>query len=336
MTTQSQQDQLGLQQPLEGEVQQAQQQVMGGAPNRHQQLQPQPQQPQQQQQHYPFLHYQLQPVNMGAHGALFPPLFQPPMRIFHGNTDNSDTRQGNPPGMISIAKHEQEIKILRAAHEDTVRRLNAEIESLKKTVRCAKESEQETKRKTQQELKEALKSKNKRQRSSNMNAPPSNKHDIKWIERYEELKAFVELHGHANVSKTEGQYRDLWQWCQTQRTGYSNLIRGQETNLSPDRIKLLNALNFQWVRSKTPALKWDERFEQLQHFRQKHGHVRIPQKLDEPKGLGNWVLEQRRRYREKDLPVSQRKSKKGPLTDEQIKRLESIDFEWSLRNRGSA
>ncbi len=64
-----------------------------------------------------------------------------------------------------------------------------------------------------------------------------------------------------------------------------------------------------------------------------HGHLRIPQKLDSPKGLGNWVLEQRRRYREKDLPDNERKSKKGPLSKEEIEKMESLGFEWSLRNR---
>mmetsp|Transcript_446 Transcript_446/g.690 ORF Transcript_446/g.690 Transcript_446/m.690 type:complete len:163 (+) Transcript_446:1-489(+) len=103
--------------------------------------------------------------------------------------------------------------------------------------------------------------------------------------------------------------------------------------MTSERLKLLNALRFQWVRNKTPALKWEERFEQLKEFKKKHGHVRIPQKLDEPKGLGNWVLEQRRRYREKNLPDSSKTSKKGPLSKEEIEKLESLGFEWSLRNR---
>jgi hypothetical protein len=72
----------------------------------------------------------------------------------------------------------------------------------------------------------------------------------------------------------------------------------------------------------------------LKEYRKKHGHVRIPQKVDEPKGLGNWVLDQRRRYRERNLPANEKSSKKGPLTEEEIKKLESIGFEWSLRCRG--
>ena len=114
--------------------------------------------------------------------------------------------------MISMAKHEHEMKRLRDAHEQTVRRLNAEIADLKRKVKTAKESERETKRKAHDELKEALKGRNKRQRHGVMDDASSNKHDIKWREKYEELKAFVEVHGHANVSKSEEQYRGLWQW----------------------------------------------------------------------------------------------------------------------------
>ena len=72
----------------------------------------------------------------------------------------------------------------------------------------------------------------------------------------------------------------------------------------------------------------------MKEYKKKHGHVRIPQKLDEPKGLGNWVLDQRRRYRERNLPANERSSKKGPLKEVEITKLESIGFEWSIRNRG--
>jgi hypothetical protein len=75
-------------------------------------------------------------------------------------------------------------------------------------------------------------------------------------------------------------------------------------------------------------------YTQLKEYKRKHGHVRIPQKLDEPKGLGNWVLDQRRRYRERGLPEDQKSSKKGPMSQEEIDKLESIGFEWSIRSRG--
>ncbi|KAL3914191.1 MAG: hypothetical protein SGILL_006198 [Bacillariaceae sp.] len=251
------------------------------------QQQPAPQQQHQLQHFPPSIHlHQQQQVNIGAHAAAFPPLMHPPIHI-----PTRDDDANPPPGMISIAKHEHEMKMLRASHEDTVRRLNTEISDLKRRVKIAKENEKETKRRHQEKLKEIHKNGNKRQRLCNMeHDAPHNKHGIKWRERYDELKAFVEVHGHANVSKKEEQYRNLWHWCQTQRTGYANLIKGQETNLSPDRIKLLNEIDFQWVRNKTPgmssisviatylidyhvtnrlipllfaALKWDERFEQV-------------------------------------------------------------------------
>jgi hypothetical protein len=84
--------------------------------------------------------------------------------------------------------------------------------------------------------------------------------------------------------------------CQTQRSGFANLIKGQETTLTSERLKLLNAIGFKWVKCKTPgkknllgllevekqrllvflflrlhcyshaALSWDERFEQVRAY----------------------------------------------------------------------
>lgn len=121
--------------------------------------------------------------------------------------------------------------------------------------------------------------------------------------------------------------------CQTQRQMYSKLVHGHETTLTTERIRLLNSIRFKWTLKKTECLKWEERFEQLKQFHTRHGHIRIPQKLDESPGLGNWVLEQRRRYREMFLPESERTRGKGTLTREQIDMLEALGFEWSVRNR---
>ena len=166
------------------------------------------QQAQQQPQMMEFFHNVPQQQIIEAHGAaLFPPLAHPPIHI-----PNRDDENPSLSGMISLAQHQHEIKVLRAAHEQTVKRLNTEIVDLKRKLKLAKETERETKRKSQEQIKEALKGRNKVQRRGVMDIASSNKHDIKWRERYEELKAFVEVYGHANVSKSEERYRNLWQW----------------------------------------------------------------------------------------------------------------------------
>jgi hypothetical protein len=118
--------------------------------------------------------------------------------------------------------------------------------------------------------------------------------------------------------------------CQTQRQMHQKLVKGLATTLTAERIRLLNGICFKWSLKKTDQLKWDERFEQLKQYHTRHGHVRIPQKDNESPGLGNWVLEQRRRYRELALPESERKIR-GSLTQDQIDKLLALGFEWSVK-----
>jgi hypothetical protein len=56
----------------------------------------------------------------------------------------------------------------------------------------------------------------------------------------------------------------------------------------------------------------------LLEFKQKHGHVKLPQQYNENPKLGMWVKEQRKNYREYKRTIGQ----KGD--PEQMKRLESI------------
>jgi hypothetical protein len=89
------------------------------------------------------------------------------------------------------------------------------------------------------------------------------------------------------------------------------------------RVKLLNKLDFNWA---VPTLlSWDERYEQLVKYKAEHGHTRCPQ----GKGLGNWVLDQRKFYKQLNDPV---KRKNFGLNEERVEKLEALAFEWSLKN----
>ncbi len=63
---------------------------------------------------------------------------------------------------------------------------------------------------------------------------------------------------------------------------------------------------------------WDEMFNQLLEFKQKHGHVKVPARYNENKKLGSWVMNRRSEYRE----YKRTNGRKGDL--ERMKRLESI------------
>mmetsp|Transcript_43084 Transcript_43084/g.104244 ORF Transcript_43084/g.104244 Transcript_43084/m.104244 type:complete len:833 (+) Transcript_43084:318-2816(+) len=64
------------------------------------------------------------------------------------------------------------------------------------------------------------------------------------------------------------------------------------------------------------ARKWDEKYDELKQFKEKHGHCKVPQ--NEANGaLGKWVKLQRK------------KRAQGKMPDERVTRLEAIGFAWS-------
>ena len=171
--------------------------------------------------------------------------------------------------MISIEEHESIIKRISNHFESTISRLTNDITKYKSTISSLKETKKKIKRKAQDDIRDVMKqykgsnsagSVGKRHKNNTTTttknayaaATTQTKHDIKWYNRYEELKSFKEKHGHCNVDPK--QSKDLWQWCQTQRTNYTHLIKGHEaTTMTPERLKLLNAIRFEFVRNKTPG-----------------------------------------------------------------------------------
>lgn len=89
--------------------------------------------------------------------------------------------------------------------------------------------------------------------------------------------------------------------------------------MSDERIAALDKVGFDWsidtpvIRSK--HLSWEERIAQLEAYKEKHGHCRVPRGPEDGiNSLGNWVALCRFNYR------------KGvkTLTDERKKQLEDM------------
>eukprot|EP00978_Attheya_sp_CCMP212_P002339 scaffold4843_cov48-Attheya_sp.AAC.2 len=72
--------------------------------------------------------------------------------------------------------------------------------------------------------------------------------------------------------------------------------------------------------------KWDTQFEQLQAFKNAHGHTNVRLKSGK---LGTWVGEQRKNFRRLG------EGKVSPLTDERLSKLNGIKFEFKLQKRTS-
>ena len=128
-----------------------------------------------------------------------------------------------------------------------------------------------------------------------------------WEQNFAALQKFRKREGHCRVQavrKVDGL--KLGQWVRVQRS--------TKDSLTPNRLKRLNSLGFSWD---SHADVWERSFAALQKFRKREGHCRVEQKHQEDGlNLGTWVQSQR--------------WKKDRLALDQLKRLNSLGFNWDL------
>jgi hypothetical protein len=137
------------------------------------------------------------------------------------------------------------------------------------------------------------------------------RYEAKWDEMYIKLQLFKAVHNHCDVRKEDHDNRQLSTWVNTNRRAR----KYGSTRLTLEQIRKLDEIGFTW----NPFdVAWEEMYETLKIFREKNGHCRVPAiYLKEPQ-LGRWVRKQR----------GNRKDDK--LSEERIRRLEEIGFEWML------
>ncbi|GFH61990.1 hypothetical protein CTEN210_18466 [Chaetoceros tenuissimus] len=144
-----------------------------------------------------------------------------------------------------------------------------------------------------------------------------------WDERLRQLKNFKAQYGHCNVSANNKLYKSLGIWVGTQRSQYKQFHRAP-SDIIRERIAILESMGFVWTPMKDT---WKERFEDLKIFKAQFGHCNVPGIYEPNKSLGKWVNKQRVQYR---LMCEDAHSN---MTRERVKTLESIGFEWSLKNK---
>ena len=126
-----------------------------------------------------------------------------------------------------------------------------------------------------------------------------------WDKSYGILQKFSKREGHCRVPQRHLEDgRTLGLWVGTQRQN--------RAELSPERIRRLDSLAFNWeLRSK----QWEKGYELLKRFHAREGHCRIMGSLIvDGLNLTQWVRNKR--------------FFKDRLTTEQIKGLDSLDFIW--------
>ena len=75
---------------------------------------------------------------------------------------------------------------------------------------------------------------------------------------------------------------------------------------------------------------WNERLEQLKEYKAQNGHCNVSTIDEGNKALGGWVNKQRVQY------TLMLEGAKSHMTQEKVRKLESIGFEWRLRKKRSA
>mmetsp|Transcript_4423 Transcript_4423/g.8522 ORF Transcript_4423/g.8522 Transcript_4423/m.8522 type:complete len:510 (+) Transcript_4423:112-1641(+) len=142
---------------------------------------------------------------------------------------------------------------------------------------------------------------------------PRTKFDKSWNERYEQLQEFYRVHGHSDVPYSYSD-KTLTRWVTNQRQN-RKLSRSSMTD---ERIAKLDAMDFTWETRST----WEHRFQQLQDYYNHHGDCNVPN-TDEYQDLRKFIFAQRHQYKVRQLNGT------GSMTDERIKALESVDFDFT-------
>lgn len=65
-------------------------------------------------------------------------------------------------------------------------------------------------------------------------------------DRLEELKAFQAVHGHTRVPQHYAENKPLGKWVTKQRYCYTLKMQGETSQLTDERIGMLNAIGFEW------------------------------------------------------------------------------------------
>jgi hypothetical protein len=125
---------------------------------------------------------------------------------------------------------------------------------------------------------------------------------------YDKLKDFQRLFGHCRVPQKWENDRQLALWVTVQRR------TRLEGKMREDRQRMLQEIGFIWaVRTEYDA-QWEQYFQELVSFHQKHGHCRVPGQYQK---LVSWI-ERQRLSRARNL-----------LSADREKRLDEINFIWS-------
>jgi hypothetical protein len=147
--------------------------------------------------------------------------------------------------------------------------------------------------------------------------PKRSMEEARWVQRFDQLAAYVAAHGHGSVGLDDSEWPGLAAWVFRQR---NERRRGR---LRDDRIRRLETLNFAWNPRRpgqSRSRHWERMFEKLMAFRLERGSAEIPAD-GSGRALRQWLDGQRRRQRA------------GRLAPDLVRRLEQAGVCWNNLDR---
>lgn len=139
--------------------------------------------------------------------------------------------------------------------------------------------------------------------------------DAQWVDRLTELVTYKEKHGDFHVPQNHPS--GLGSWISQQK------LYASKGKLPEERKAMLEQVGFSWENRK-PKSDWDERFNELTCYKEKHGSLEVPRSY--PGGLGTWVGNQKS-FLKKNQISNERRQKLIGLGLE----YESLEAQWEER-----
>uniref|UniRef100_A0A7S1FUJ4 Helicase-associated domain-containing protein n=1 Tax=Corethron hystrix TaxID=216773 RepID=A0A7S1FUJ4_9STRA len=111
-----------------------------------------------------------------------------------------------------------------------------------------------------------------------------------WETRLEQLNEFKIAHSHLRVSTN---HPILGGFIDRLRADYKRYLKGEKSPLNEKKLQQLIDLGFELKlgrnHDKSTWKTWDEHFQGLLDFKEKHGHTRVPTSYDKDPKLASWV-----------------------------------------------
>lgn len=156
-------------------------------------------------------------------------------------------------------------------------------------------------------------------------------HARKWMKGYKRLKEYKMVHGNCKVPQRFKEDPALGRWCQKQREYYKNYHQGKYTTMTPERMALLNAIDFYWTvegGKKRKVIKdFRIHFLELEDYKNQNGNCRVPHLYDPNRGLGVFVHRVKIYHRE--IKEGKRNPNNKFLTKVRIQALNTLGLEWT-------